>query len=67
MLLKNRLLLFALLIYSASYTQSNPLDVLVAYDYIETSNWGGSDWMSDIPTSGRYEIYSSSCILLLIL
>jgi hypothetical protein len=60
MLLKNRLLLFALLIYSASYTQSNPLDVLVAYDYIETSNWGGSDWMSDIPTSGRYEIYSAS-------
>ena len=60
MLLKNRLLLVILLIYNTSYTQSNPLDVLVAYDYIETSNWGGSDWINDIPTSGNYSNLSVS-------
>ena len=52
-------LLLSLLIYNTLYSQFSSLDVLLSYDYIESSNWG-SGWLNGTPTSGNYPNLSVS-------
>ena len=57
--MKTLALLVSLLIYNTLYSQFSSLDVLLSYDYIESSNWG-SGWMNGTPTSGNYPNLSVS-------
>ena len=57
--MKTLALSVSLLIYNTLYSQFSSLDVLLSYDYIESSNWG-SGWLNSTPTSGNYPNLSVS-------